>query len=768
VATTTVSSVSTVGVLSVGSTTGFSLSESVQFAGTAFGGLLTGTTYYIINIGAGTITLSSTRGGSALSIAGGSGTLLTLSSYFSVKSVSTSGVISVSSVNTFAIGNSVRLTGTAFGGLSNSVTYWIIAVDSGNNLITLSASIYGSVIAIAGGTGVMSLIHYQLIGPGAGNIIEYTDYNAIQSLVAPILGQYSTGYGQALATVTTNGGTGTVTYGPNKKVSAASWNALLADITALNFHQLNTSPKFNGSALTTVTTTTLIRDIDRYQYLQVATGLTSTTPITIGGVAYPGCYVIVPTGQNTTPTYGIFPKQSIRLNGWGGSKVTNSEIVSLGYISGTRMSLTGTNYTSSSPGALAGMKVTGAGILPNTFISSVDEATFQGSISGSTLTLSATIAGTVTIGMFIVCDKIGYPGAFIIGGAGTTWSLSLTQDVPIAQTGGAYNVFFGTKFSITQSQTVGSVNFKVSITSSFNVLVSDISTVNHALTVTFPSANAALYYFNSGSIITFAGSRDSSIAPGGSSTLKNTAWTTMLTNQKTISFSKSEVATNGASGTGSIFGWDWLYAHPSTDYTIFTNSLGSAGSQLYSPNQYDIVARLDATKTIITFKAEFKDLSTPANELTFKGGSNIFDTDEDVDGTLISTVNLTYASGSYVSATAYLPAPANTIELSAGTTVAITSIQVSNLALGAGGFATFTITTTGIANGTSMTWLQVGTATSGYFQDGLVTGAFNINSDVGIITRAVAISGITALKTLQLELFLNGVPYGATPIVTIS
>ena len=775
-ATTAVSSVSAVGVLSVASTTGFSTSESVRLSGTAFGGLLTSSTYYIINVGTGTITLSNTRGGGALSISGGSGSL-TLTSYFSVKSVSASGVITVSSVESFAVGNSVRLTGTTFGGLSNAITYWVIAVDSGNNLITLSASIYGQVISIGGGTGVMTLIHYQLTGPGVGNIIEYTDYNAIQALIAPILGQYSTGYGQALATVTTNGGTGALPdpiISPptpfTKKISAASWNALLADITAVNYHQLNTGPKFNGAALTTMTTTTSIRDIDRYQYLQVATGLSSTTPITIGGVSYPGCYVIAPTGQNTTPVYGTFPKQSIRLTGWGGTKVVNSEIVSLGYITGTRMSLTGTNYASSSPGALAGMKVTGTGIASNTFIQSVDEATFQGTISGSVLTVNSLVAGSIAIGMFIVCDKSSYPGSFIIGGGGSTWSLSLTQSVPNAQPGGAFNLFFGTKFTITQSQTVGSVSFPVSITSSFDVFVSDLSTVNHALTITFPSANAALYYFNSGSLITFTGSRDNSIAPGGSSTLKNTSWSTLLTNQKTISFSKSAVTTNGASGTGSVYGWDWLYAHTATDYTIFTNNLGTAGTQLYSPNQYDIVASLDATKTILTFKAEFKDLSTPANELTYKGGSNIYDQDEDVDGTLISSVNLTYASGSYVSATAYLPAPVTTTELSVGTSTAVTSVGASNLQLTQGLFVTFTVATTGLPNGTTMTWIQVGTAPSAYFQDGLLTGSFNINSNAGTIVRAVTITNgvITSLKTLQLELLYLGVPYGATPVVTIS
>jgi hypothetical protein len=138
---------------------------------------------------------------------------------------------------------------------------------------------------------------------GTGGIVEYTDYNTIQQLVVAILGQYSTGYGQSPQTVTVNGGTGQVSYGTsniaNNRIRYAQWNALQADITALNYHLLGTAPVYNSSALTTATSTTQIRDADRAAYLAVATALTNSGPTTIGGVSYPGCYAKANSGQAT-------------------------------------------------------------------------------------------------------------------------------------------------------------------------------------------------------------------------------------------------------------------------------------------------------------------------------------------------------------------------------------------------------------------------------------------------------------------------------------
>lgn len=73
---TTASAVSSVGVLTVASVSGITVRQTVQLSGTPFGGLLAApTTYYVIAVGANTITLSFTAYGVAASLAGGTGTM---------------------------------------------------------------------------------------------------------------------------------------------------------------------------------------------------------------------------------------------------------------------------------------------------------------------------------------------------------------------------------------------------------------------------------------------------------------------------------------------------------------------------------------------------------------------------------------------------------------------------------------------------------------------------------------------------------------------
>ena len=68
---------------------------------------------------------------------------------------------------------------------------------------------------------------------GVGTNIAAVDYNAIRSAINPILDKVSTGYGQtpSSTTVSTAG-----------IVTAAQWQALYADIAAVNFHLLNDVP----------------------------------------------------------------------------------------------------------------------------------------------------------------------------------------------------------------------------------------------------------------------------------------------------------------------------------------------------------------------------------------------------------------------------------------------------------------------------------------------------------------------------------------------
>jgi hypothetical protein len=144
---------------------------------------------------------------------------------------------------------------------------------------------------------------------GVGNLIQANDYNTIQSTIAGVLGQNANGYGQTVTSgqVATNG-----------KITVAQWNALQNDITAVNYHQLNTAPLYSGQPLTTASTTVKIREADRAAYLAVAQALANSSTSTVGSVAYPGSFVVAPTGQNTTPSVSGVPWVSTRSANWGG------------------------------------------------------------------------------------------------------------------------------------------------------------------------------------------------------------------------------------------------------------------------------------------------------------------------------------------------------------------------------------------------------------------------------------------------------------------
>lgn len=129
---------------------------------------------------------------------------------------------------------------------------------------------------------------------GVGNPISATDYDTIQNLVADILGSTTDGYGNTVSSSQVSTGVA-----PASDVTFLEWNNLQNDITKLFWHQLGSAPT---PPLTTATALVSIREADRAAYLAMATALCSSTPSTVNGVNYPGCYAVPPTGQNSTAT----------------------------------------------------------------------------------------------------------------------------------------------------------------------------------------------------------------------------------------------------------------------------------------------------------------------------------------------------------------------------------------------------------------------------------------------------------------------------------
>ena len=146
--------------------------------------------------------------------------------------------------------------------------------------------------------------------------------------------------------------------------------------------------------------------------------------------------------------------------------------------------------------------------------------------------------------------------------------------------------------------------------------------IQQTVTVNFADANAARYFFNSGSKIQFSASlTGGSSAPNG----KDDTWRTIMSTMGTIGFGYSTTA--GSSGTGSSYGFSNL---TSSQVTIFQKDVSGT---TYYPNVYRILASKPSASQLV-FVIQWRDDSSP-------GGWGI---DEGVGGTVTSYVQVRRSS----------------------------------------------------------------------------------------------------------------------------
>jgi hypothetical protein len=372
---------------------------------------------------------------------------------------------------------------------------------------------------------------------GVGTNIAANDYNAIQGAIAGLLGTGIGGYGQTVRSgqVSTSG-----------TILASDWQALLTDIAAVNYHQLNAAPRYNGVNLTvpsngtgvsnTVGSTTYtnaspavkIKEADRAAYLAVARALVNLNPSTVGSVNYPGCYTTnINASQLTTIAAGAYLAPSVRVG-------------------------------TSSPW-------------------------------GSTNSGSA--------------------------------------------------------------QSIGSGQEGI---------------INMIVTLTFPTALAAQYYFNTGgSVILSGGATAGQTAVAGT---KDQSWSILLSNMGNVVFNYTATSSSSGNGVGTSYGWSYFNANRNVTQTIYTITTSSS---LYAPNQADVLCSLSSSGTVLTFTFQLQDLSTAASKVSSgvsPGDTNLYSIDTPVTATVSGTITISYASGSYVSSqtpTSYLPIPVITTPFTA-------------------------------------------------------------------------------------------------------
>ena len=186
--------------------------------------------------------------------------------------------------------------------------------------------------------------------------------------------------------------------------------------------------------------------------------------------------------------------------------------------------------------------------------------------------------------------------------------------------------------------------------------------IQHVFTVTYASADAARYFFNSGGKIKMAFSRS-----GGSSTNQNTAWTNLFSDMGTVTFGATSTSISGTSqggnGAAGSVGFHQLTGTPAEILNITSSSAD------YTANDLDIKASVSGA--VVTFTISLND-DHAAETGTYTGGGlgsapnegQAWTGSDSVDGTVSSTITFDKAdNASYVQVAS--PAFSNTTELSA-------------------------------------------------------------------------------------------------------
>ena len=152
------------------------------------------------------------------------------------------------------------------------------------------------------------------------------------------------------------------------------------------------------------------------------------------------------------------------------------------------------------------------------------------------------------------------------------------------------------------------------------------------VTINFASADAARYFFNTGSRIEFSASlTNTSNAP------KDQSWVANLSGIGTVYFNYDTTTPTGG-GSGTSIGW---YDLTTSNQLVYEKTVSTG----YVPNSYRIYARAPSTSQLV-FEIQFRD------DATYQPSPNDgFIVDEDVTGNLTSDVKVYRSSGSVSVAT---------------------------------------------------------------------------------------------------------------------
>ena len=287
------------------------------------------------------------------------------------------------------------------------------------------------------------------------------------------------------------------------------------------------------------------------------------------------------------------------------------------------------------------------------------------------------------------------------------------------------------------------------------------SSTSHTINIEFATANRLRWFFNSGGNFQLSAALTNYITTGDSK-LVTESWVILLNNMGTIKLTNNSTTSTGFGGTPATnIGFVNL---TSTNQLIFSK-LVEGGSQ-YTPNQYDLYARISGGSALIL---------TPTWSYTDAGNDGTYRVFEPVIGTLTSTCQMYIASGANVA----IPYP--TVEVSGSgwsyTSAYVTppptySVSPSATLANEGNTVTYTVNTSGVANGTVLYWTNSGTTSAQDFTSNTNSGSFTVSADLGSIVIQLSSDLITeGPETIILQIRTGSIlgPVVATSsIVTIT
>jgi hypothetical protein len=259
--------------------------------------------------------------------------------------------------------------------------------------------------------------------------------------------------------------------------------------------------------------------------------------------------------------------------------------------------------------------------------------------------------------------------------------------------------------------------------------------IQSRVTVTWPSANAARHFFNSGGELRFLSRRT-----GGASTPQNGAWTAMLNAAGTQAFGGRKPGT-GTGQTQTINGSNFYRLD-----NVFRTWYSTTASAPYGANNYSIQARAvnapgnnnsNGGATTIEFRVQWFDDFT----------STELGSPDRVDGTIELALSTMRAAGALSpSGTFAITNPSITIGriepvgVSANATYQVTPISTT---VNEGSSVTFNIDTTNVPNNTTLYWTIFGGPNVTTADFTATSGSFAITSDTGEVTVGIATDYIT-------------------------